>query len=603
MFDALSPAAQSAAVLIGLAVLLMLFLFSKWRYDISAVSVLLALALVGAIAPKEVFAGFSHPAVVTLASVLVISRGFVKTGLIDRIVALLLRRGPKLSQVTLRMMLLTAALSGIMNNIGALALILPVAMQVAKERKSHPSLLLMPLSFSSLLGGMLTGIGTPPNMIVSGYRAQVLGQGFSFFAFTPASIVPVFGGILLMYAIGRFVLPKRPGAKEGDRIIPIEPYLSEFEILAGSMLDGAHVYEISSKTKAECEVLSVLREGENTPAPAPSMRLRAGDILVIKASPEDLHAISADNRLALRGMKTDPTAEAEHIKSADTALVEVVLKNDSPLIGRTAFETRLRNRYNVNLVALSRRGSVSVSRLKLIRFRAGDVLLLQAPTVLIADTFRKLSALPLMPRELPEAQHAPAWQRTFVCAAFLTAVLLATFGVYPIELLFSAVAVSFVLTKILSPRDFYRSIEWPSVLLLGSLLPIGGAFARSGGADIAARALLGAAHSLPPEVVLGLLMLVTMLLSNVISTSATAVLAGPIALYVARSLSVRPDAFLLGIAIAASSSFLTPIGHQTNLLVMGPGGYTFRDYWPLGLPLSIFVLLSASVLLPRIFPL
>lgn len=290
------------------------------------------------------------------------------------------------------------------------------------------------------------------------------------------------------------------------------------------------------------------------------------------------------------------------IKSRDTALVEVVLRDDSPIIGRTALETKLRNRYSINLVAVSRKGVYSVDRLKSMRFRQGDILLIQAPTSILKDIYQKLGCLPLAERGVEIYPDRAKWKLAFTAGIFIFSVVLTTTGLLPVQTSFSFAATALVLFRILTPREFYDAIEWPSIIMLGSLIPLGSALQSSGGADTIANILLRASTVLSPTLMIGLLMILTLALANLISTSATAILMGPIALSIAITTGVSPDPYLMSVAVSASAAFLTPIGHQTNMLVMGPGGYKFTDYWYLGLPLTILLVVVGAPLILLVWP-
>lgn len=590
---------ERLVVIATICVVVLMFVCSHKRYDIVALCALLFLGVVGILSPAELFSGFSHPAIITLASVLVISQALVQTGVIDRMVRFLMRKNPSAKRVLWKLMVLTAFLSGFMNNIGALALILPVAMRVAKEQKVSPSTMLMPISFSSLLGGMLTEIGTPPNLIVSAYLEQVKGQGFGFFTFTPAALGVVGVGLFFIFMAGSFLLPKHRTSE--NRFEPLASYLAEVEVSPSSPLVGAHLTDLQYVHKVNFQVLTILRDDEKIPAPHPREILRAGDILIVKGFPEELKELVEKTGVELRGTREELKAEDARLKSKDTALIQVVLKGDSPLVGRTAGEIRLRNRYSANLVAVSRRGITQITSLKDFRFRAGDLLLLQVPQVLLTDTYQKLSALPLATRDLPSIKVAPKWQGRTLLTLFTIAIICTTTGFLPVEISFATVAALCVFLGMISSRAFYQAIEWPSIILLGSLLPLGIAFAKTGGADAVAHLLQSLGDRLTTPWLMVLLMVLTMGLANLISTSATAVLMGPIALSLAEGLQLPVEPLLLAVAIASSSSFLTPIGHQTNLLIMAPGGYRFGDYWPLGLPVSLLVIAVAVPLLQWIW--
>ena len=584
-----------------IVMILVLFIDGRIRYDFVSLGGLVILSLTGVINPEESFSGFSHPAIITVAAVLVISSGLVKTGVIDQIVAALNRRSRSSAVVMTKLMMVTALLSGFMNNIGALALVLPVGIKVAREHKFSPSRILMPLAFSALLGGMTTEIGTPPNLIISSYRQDFGLEAFGFFDFTPVGLTITILGIGLMVLLGGKLIPKRKTIGV-EKLFNIGEFLSEVQVVDSSKLAGKPMMDINRVYKLELDVLSIIRNEQKIVAPGPDEILVPGDILIIKALSQDLADLIDKTKVLLRGTKKSLLVEESMIKSRDTALVEVVLRDDSPIIGRTALETKLRNRYSINLVAVSRKGVYSVDRLKSIRFRTGDILLIQAPTSILKDIYSKLGCLPLAERGVDIYPDRTKWKLYFTAGIFAFSVILTTTGLLPVQTSFAFAATTLVLARILTPREFYEAIEWPSILMLGSLIPLGLALQSSGGADTIANILLSASALLSPTLMIGLLMVLTIVLANLISTSATAILMGPIALSIAMTTGVSPDPYLMSVSVAASAAFLTPIGHQTNMLVMGPGGYKFTDYWHLGLPLTILLVTVGAPLILLVWP-
>ncbi len=584
-----------------IAVILVLFIDGRIRYDFVSLGGLIVLSLTGVIQPEDSFSGFSHPAIITVAAVLVISSGLVKTGVIDQIVSALSRNSKSSVIVMTKLMMITAVLSGFMNNIGALALVLPVAIKVAREHRFSPSRILMPLAFSALLGGMTTEIGTPPNLIISSYRQEYGLESFGFFDFTPVGLTVTVLGIGLMVILGGRLIPKRKTIGV-ERLFDIGEFLSEVQVVESSKIAGQPMADINRVFKLDIDVLSILRNEKKIVAPGPDEILVPGDILIIKALSENLADLIDKTQVLLRGTKKSLHVEESMIKSRDTALVEVVLRDDSPIIGRTALETKLRNRYSINLVAVSRKGVYSVDRLKSMRFRQGDILLIQAPTSILKDIYQKLGCLPLAERGVEIYPDRAKWKLAFTAGIFIFSVVLTTTGLLPVQTSFSFAATALVLFRILTPREFYDAIEWPSIIMLGSLIPLGSALQSSGGADTIASILLRASTVLSPTLMIGLLMILTLALANLISTSATAILMGPIALSIAITTGVSPDPYLMSVAVSASAAFLTPIGHQTNMLVMGPGGYKFTDYWYLGLPLTILLVVVGAPLILLVWP-
>ena len=573
--------------IIGLT--LFLFIDGRIRYEFISISGLLILTVAGIIKPEETFSGFGHPAVITVASVLVISAALIKSGIVERIVVLLNGKAESIYLKVSGLMIVTAFLSAFMNNVGALALILPVALRIAKDSKTSPSKFLMPVAFSSLLGGMVTVIGTPPNLIVSNYRSQVRGLPFNFFDYTPIGLAMVFLGIGITIILGIKLIPERKSQND-EGLFNIGDYLSEVVITETSKMAGKRIRDFYELFKVEVEILSIIREKYKIIIPKPNERLLPKDVLIIKTDSLELKELINRTGLSLKGAKLDFLESVPYIKSDEFSLVEVVLRDDSLLIGRTALEIKLRNRYNVNLVAVSRRGKLSTGRLKTFRFKPGDILLLQAPVSMLQDIYNKLSCLPLAERSVQINTDAKKLKQYLPLGLFIFGIGLTTAGILPVQIAFSSVAILLVLLKLITPREFYEAIEWPTILLLGTLLPLGSALQKTGASDTLAGLLTKLSGILSPSWMVVVLMVITMVITNLISSTATAILMGPVALSLAQFIGVSSDPFLMGVCIASSSAFLTPIGHQSNMLVMGPGGYKFTDYWKLGLPLCIMVL-------------
>ncbi|NLI65670.1 MAG: SLC13 family permease [Tissierellia bacterium] len=581
---------------------LIMFIIGKVRYEFTSMLGLLILIFTGVLNAEEALSGFSHPAVITVTSVLVISSSIIKSGVIEKLVVVLNGRTESAKVKVAGLMLVTAFLSAFMNNVGALALILPVAMRIAKDSKLSPSGFLMPVAFASLLGGMVTLIGTPPNLIVSNFRNTTLGEPFGFFNFAPVGLVMVFIGVGLTLILGSKLIPDRKSGDE-DGIFNIGEYLSEIVITKESKMVGKTIRDFYDIYKLEIEVLSIIRNKHNIVVPHANEVLLPGDELIIKTDSLELTDLIKRTETSLKGAKLDFLESVPLLKSDEFNLVEVVLREDSLLIGRTALEVKLRNRYNVNLVAVSRRGAIEVERLKSFRFQAGDVLLLQAPVSILQDVYRKLSCLPLAERSVNIDTKIKRTDQYLPLTLFLIGIILTTAGIFPVQISFFAVAVILVLFKFMTPREFYDAIEWPTVLLLATLLPLGGAFQKSGASTTIAGILTGLSSILPPSITIAILMVIAMIMTNLIGNYATAVLMSPIAVSLASSMGVSSDPLLMGVCIACSSAFLTPIGHQSNMLVMGPGGYKFTDYWRLGLPLCILIIVIGTPLLLFLWPL
>lgn len=596
---------QQFIVFLILLVTLILFVQGRWRYDLVALAALLVSVLTGVVPADTAFSGFGHPAVITVAAVLVISRGLGNSGLVD-----LFTRG--ISRVGSRLTLQVSALSGLvsltsafMNNVGALALLMPVAIRVARKNKRSPSTLLMPLSFASLLGGLITLIGTPSNLIIATFRAQDGGEPFGMFDFAPVGLGVALAGITFISLVGWRLLPRREGQASREEFFQIKEYLTEVRVPAGSKLVGISLQELNQKAETDLLVTCIVRDNQRVFSPSPLEILQGKDILVVNAGSENLQELldKAGLELAASPETSENAKEDTKEKPAENQelhFLEAVIMPNSPLVGRSARGYNLRWRHGLNLLAVSRQGFPLRSRLGNIRFLPGDVALLQGNDQTLDEAVNLLGLLPLSDREIRIGQP----RRVLLAAGiFALALTSAAWGLIPFHISLPAAALAYVLGDIITLREAYESIDWPVVVLLGTMIPVGQALEETGGANLIAEYLTLASSWLPPAAVLATMLVATMLLSNVINNAAAAVLMAPISLKLAQGMSMSPDTFLMAIALGASCPFLTPIGHQSNTLVMGPGGYQFGDYWRVGLPLQVIVTAVAIPLLLHFWPL
>lgn len=584
---------EQVYVFVVLAAALGLFLWERWRYDIVAVGTLLALALPGVVPADRVFSGFSNPAVVTVVAVLIIGRALANSGVVDLVSKGLLRvRGGLVLQLTMLCGLVTL-LSAFLNNVGALTLLLPVALRMARAGGWSPSLFLMPLAFCSLLGGMTTLIGTPPNLLIADFRARVSGQPFGVFDFTPAGATVALTGVAFIVLVGWRLLPRRAGAHTTDELFEISRYVTELSVPPESPAIGTRIRELGQSVKdAEFVIGGIIRNGDRVQLPSGVERLAAGDHLIVEAAPDAIGKLTETAKLKLVG---EEQRLKEPLRSDEVSLVEAIVTPTGYLVNRTAKGVNLRWRFGVNLLAVARQGARVQRGLSQVRFRAGDILLLQVPTERQSDALTALGCLPLAGRDL--RLGAPR-RLLLVVLVFVAAILLAAFGVVRADVAFVGAALIFVLSSALTLRELYDSIEWPIVVLLGAMIPVGDALDSSGAAALLAAQIGYLADFWPPWAIVALVLIVAMCLSDLINNAATVVVLAPVAIGVAQTLGHSPDPYLMAVAIGASCAFLTPIGHQSNTLVMSPGGYRFSDYWKLGLPLEVLVpLVGVPVLL------
>lgn len=678
-------------ILAILAATVGLFLWGRWRHDMVAGAALLACVGVGLVRPEAAFAGFGHPAVVTVACVLVLSRGLQTSGAVDALTrkALPSDAGPMLSIAALTG--LAALLSAFMNNVGALALLMPVAVQIARRQELAPGQVLMPLAFGSILGGMITLIGTPPNLIVAGFRAGLEGsEPFAMFDYTPVGAAVAAAGVLLIALGGWKLVPvRREAAVEG-----FDPgaYLTELRIPEGARAVGKSVREIEALLeKQDAQVVGMVHAQLRVHAPHPSRVVLAGDVLVVEADADALSEVLStlgatleedvredddreddarkdavgedDVRNAGRGEggedgpRADPggrTAgsrapdrrpetgaaadgrpgvppggeagpggrmdadgdgeegdddgdeqararrDAARTPHADIVLQEIAVLPNSALAGRSATGLGLRTRYSINVLAISRAGHRSRRRLRSQLFREGDLLLVQGTQGSISEFASEFGAVPLAERSL----RIPDKRKAIAAALILVlAILAAALGLVPAAVSFALGVVVSMALRTVPPREVYTAIDWPVIVLLAALIPVAGAMESTGTADLIARVLFETVAQGHPVVGLALVLVVTMTLSDLMNNAATAAVMCPIAIGAAQTLGVSTDPYLMAVAVGASCAFLTPIGHQNNTLILGPGGFRFGDYWRLGLPVQVTVLAVAMPMLLLVWPL
>ncbi len=572
---------DQAAVFIIISIAFAFFIWGRWRYDLVAMMALLTSVIAGVVPWSQAFSGFAHPAVITVAAVLIISRCFLESDLIEFIFRRISKSNRSVNDQALSLTGLVALLSGFMNNVGALALLMPVSIRISRSGGSSPSLYLMTLAFGSLLGGLTTLIGTPPNIIISTFRADNLGQPFTMFDFTPVGLGVAFVGLVFISLIGWRLTPIRRGQASREEEFEVENYYTEVRIPKGSTVLGKSINELLSATGSDIKPLGLWRENQCLPGPNGSEVLLPDDILIIRTNVDDLDKFLKSAKLELVGSK-----EIGAIQSDKIGLTEVVVMNNSLLAGRSASSISMRGHYGVNLIAVAGRDSKSLKRLSRIIFHPGDVLLLQGSADSLPGIAELLGCLPLAERDLKLGQ---AKNMIMPLVVFALAIVVSALGLLSVEVAFVGAATVMVLMGILSLQEAYESIDWSIIVLLGAMIPVSQALESSGGAELLAGNLLQVFGQFPAAVILTVLLVWTMVLTNVVNNAAAAVLMAPIAYDTALVIGASPDPFLMTIAIGASCAFLTPIGHQSNTLVMGPGGYKFSDYWHMGLPLSIIV--------------
>jgi di/tricarboxylate transporter len=569
-----------------------LFVWDRIRYDLVALLGLLAAMASGIVPPEGAFAGFGDQVVIIVASVLVLGAAVGKSGVIGRAIR---RLEPSMRTTGTRVAALTTgvtALSALMKNIGALAIFLPIAVQVARRGGTPPSALLMPMAFGSLVGGLVTLVGTSPNILVSRVRAELTGEPFGMFDFAPVGL-GVAAAALVFLAFGWRLLPAGRRAQAApSAAFEVEPYLSEAWLPEGSPLVGKTVADLEARGAGEVTVAAIVREGGRRYVPAGHWTLFAGDLLMLRSDPHALHRLVAEARLRLGGADK---SQGKRMPAGDVGVVEAVVMPSSALVGCSPEELQLREAHGVNLLAIARRGQGIATRLHHVRFQAGDVLVLQGNAGAMPDALKGLGCLPLVDRATGLGQPRQEYLPLMLVGLAMAAVAL---GLVPVAAAFFGAAVFAVLLGVLTLREAYEAIDLPILVLLACLIPISDAVGRTGGAELIAGGLAAVAGALPRFGAVALVLVAAMALTPFLNNAATALIMAPIAAGLAAKLGLNPDPFLMAVAIGAACDFLTPIGHQCNTLVMGPGGYRFGDYWRLGLPLSAIVVAVATALIP-----
>ncbi|MBE1292827.1 MAG: SLC13 family permease [Rhodobacteraceae bacterium] len=559
-----------------------MLLWGRFRYDMVAFAALMIAVVLGVVPTKDAFSGFGHPATLIVALVLIVSAGLVRSGAVGLITRTLVDSARSLGNHIAIIGAVGAVLSAFMNNVAALALLMPVDIQTARKAGRSPSKSLMPLSFATILGGMATLIGTPPNIIIASIREESLGEPFKMFDFAPVGGLTAIAGLLFVALIGWRLIPDREDA--GKKVADLGQYIAELTIPAESKLIGKRLGELEPNAEeADVQILGLMRDGKRLYGSARTILLREGDAMVLEATPDALDEF----RTALSLNFSDEKRE-EQLKAAGDGLdvIEVVVPETARIAGKTAAALGLAWRQGAVLMGISREGRRIRSQIRKTVVQPGDILLILVHKDRGPDVTKWLGCLPLADRGLTVTANSKMW---LAIGLFVGAVAAASFGLIYLPIALGLVVIAYVLAKIVPLSELYDHVEWPVVVLLGSMIPLGAALDSSGGTALIANGLVGLTSGLPAWAVLTVLMLVTMTLSDVLNNTATTIVAAPVGIQMANALGVSADPFLMAVAVAASSAFLTPIGHKNNTLILGPGGYHFGDYWRIGLPLEVLV--------------
>jgi len=615
----------------------MLFIWGKWRYDIVSIIALCTLFIIDQVLggeksslimePSNIFMGFGHPAVITVAAVLIISRALRNSGVVDVIAR-------QISPLSKYQIVHISSLSGvvsifsaIMNNVGALALMLPVALKTSIKQKRSPSVILMPLAFASILGGMITMIGTPPNIIISTLRktqyiklktqaiedntsraAEYLAsqninveqfhpEPFGMFDFSPVGGIIAILGVLFVALIGWRFIPKESYKKPGtESLFSMDEYITEIRIPKGCKFIGKKISEIEKYTEDRLSIIGGISEHGSTYTPRHDKIIQEKDRFQIKADPIDLKLMMDEYILRLTKKMRE---RIDQLKDEDTTYKEVLIMPDSPLVNRDRTYFRRRTSNSLILMAIARQGQPIRKRLGEVIFRVGDVLLIQGNIDNLDDNISLLNLVPLAQREV---QLGVFSQVSLALLIFGAAIVISMTGILPTTLAFIGAILIYIFTGILPIRELYQQIDWPIIILLGAMIPISDALQTTGSTQLIAEFIVSMAGSFPGWAILVIIMVLTMCLSDIINNAATALIMAPISVGIAVSMGVSADPFLMAVAVGASCAFLTPIGHQCNALILGPGGYKFSDYWRMGLPLEILIVIVGTPLILRFWP-
>lgn len=580
--------------LIGLVLAGMVW--GRFRYDLISFAALIVAVALGAVPVENAFAGFGHEATVVVALVLIVSAGLTRSGAVDLITRTLVDRSRSLGAHIALFGAFAAGLSAFMNNVAALALLMPVDIQAARQAGRSPARSLMPLSFATILGGMVTLIGTPPNIVIAAYRGEAVGTPFAMFDFAPVGLSAALAGLAFIALVGWRLIPDGQNISPSEELMKTGDYVAELVAPKDAKAIGRTVRDLADTAdEAGCAILGLVRKRQRLPGRALREVVQKDDLLVVQGS---VGAI--DTLTGLLGLKLQGKAGQVAEMNSDMGLAEVVVTRDSRLVGRGANSVASLRAAGVSLIGISRSGKLVSQRIRRTPIEAGDILLLLGTGDAIAEAAQRLDCLPLVGSGKPVTRHERAFAAIGLLAA---AVATAVIGILPLPIALGFAALGMVLLDVLPLRELYDSIEWPVIVLLGSMIPLGTALDSSGGTGIIAQGLATVTTGLPAWAALALLLIATMTLSDVLNNTATAVIAAPVAIKLAEATGSSPDPYLMAVAIGASCAFLTPIGHKNNMLILGPGGYRFGDYWQMGLPLEAIIALVSVPMILLVWPL
>ncbi|SEQ90960.1 TrkA-C domain-containing protein [Thalassovita taeanensis] len=584
-------------IFVLLGAVFVLLVWGRIRYDLIAFGALIIAATLGLVPTHDVFSGFGHSAVAIIALVLIVSRGLSSSGAVELVASRLIDPDRPLPLHIAVVAALAAGLSAIINNVAALALLMPLDLEAAKKAKRAAGQTLMPLSFATILGGMITLIGTPPNIVISEYRQGVMGAPFGMFDFAPVGLTVAIAGIAFVSLFGWRLLPSRTSLLDTEREVSKGRYVAELRIGEQTLAEDMVVEDLYPKANdVDVHILGLVRRGKRIRGLARREELRAGDFLVVEGEPKSIEAFMGQAGLDFAGSEKHEGG----VVAPGLTLAEAIVPDGARIQGRTSRSLNLLQHRSVTLLGVARSGKSFQDRVRLLPIRAGDVLLLLGTPARVAEAIEWLGVLPLEGRQTEVVQRSKAGLSIGV---FMLAVALAVLGLVPLSVALGGAVIGYVALGLVSGREVYASVEWKVIVLLASLIPLAEAFEHFGGADLIANQIVSLTVDYPAWVSLVALMVVTMTLSDFLNNVATTLIAAPISMSIASATGTNPDTYLMTVAVAASCAFLTPIGHKNNTIILGPGGYRFGDYWRIGLPLEILVVCVAVPTILFVWPL
>ena len=573
-----------------------LLLWGKFRYDLVAFSILIISVAIGVVPYNNAFDGFAHPATIIVALVLVVSKGLINSGAIFFIGQKISAFGKSLWGHISIIGFIGAILSAFMNNVAALALLMPIDINKARASNWPPRKTLMPLSFATILGGMATLIGTPPNIIISGIRYEHTGEPFKMFDFFPVGGITAIIGLAFVALIGWRLIPKTSQNDDaGKELMEIASYVSNLTVSQNSLILGKNLHEIyEAAEKCDAAVLGIIRNSIRIDKGSRNLKIRENDQLIIDATPESLDEFRSIQKLEFPFKKDRILAESDNYIP-----IEVVVTDTSRLLNTSAIKVGLAWRKATVLLGISRKGRPIRKQIRRTIIREGDMLLILVPKESLNEVINWIGCLPLAARGLNIRDTS---KMTAALSIFFVGLIVASVGLLKLPIVLGLVIILYCLTKIVPPREVYSSVEWPVIILLASVIPLGAALESNGTTEIIVQILTKYASSMEPWLIIAIIMIITMTLSDILNNTATTLVIAPISIQLAQTLNLNTDTFLMAVAVSASCAFLTPIGHKNNTIILGPGGYRFGDYWRMGLVLEVLIIITSIPLLLIFWP-